>query len=138
MHLRMHVVEKRRGNNHKNNDMSILKEDIIDCGGSHFIHGLNSGYRSDTINGKTSIMNFYNVLVCDSQDISAATWMVWDRVWKDTEVADKKRILLFGYSSTLLESFEYAKIIVSNTDNYHSEVFEFEELIKKIIDVKPQ
>jgi hypothetical protein len=111
--------------------MKLLKKDVINCG-IFFIHGLNGSFEIRYTNGEEHELNFFNVLICDSEDPNKATWSVWDRVWKSTEKIDKNRILLFGYSNKLLEALEYAAIMIRNTDNYHSEVFDFEELIKQI------
>lgn len=112
--------------------MKVLKDDVIDCGHGYFIHGLNGGYRVDTINGKEVVQRFYNVWICDSADLDKTTWSVVDRVWKETEQADRKRILLFGFSASIIDQFEYAKCIISSADNNPVEVYDFEELIKKV------
>lgn len=55
--------------------------------------GLNDsyGYRYGN-NNKIVELNFKNIAITDHEDIDQSSFVIWDRVWKDTEQKDVKRI----------------------------------------------
>jgi hypothetical protein len=110
--------------------MKVVKDDVIQCG-KWFIHGLNEGYELRPGNdvAQKQTLNFYNVAICDTENISDASWCVWDRVWKNTEKEDKRRILLMGYASEMASLLELSHYYVSSQNS--SSGYDIEELLNK-------
>lgn len=69
-----------------------------------FIH--DDGYRNDTINGKSHISNFKNVLITDNKNIQDSNYDIWIRVWKDSEKQDMFIVNLIQSAPELLETLK--------------------------------
>jgi len=57
-----------------------------------FAIGLNDPYTIRYNNSQTIEMNFKNVAITDNEDLEQSTFIIWDRVWKETESKDIARI----------------------------------------------
>lgn len=69
-----------------------------------FAIGLNDdyGYRYGANNTFVE-QNFKNVAITDNEDLDKSTFVIWDRVWKDSEDLDIKRI------NAILRAVEFIK-----------------------------
>lgn len=43
-------------------------------------------------NGKAVTLNFKNVAITDNENIEKSSFVIWDRVYKETEETDTRRI----------------------------------------------
>jgi hypothetical protein len=67
--------------------------------------GLDNPYEiRQSYNNKTVELNFKNIAITDSEDLEKASFVIWDRVWKETEQADIYRIKLIVSAPQLEQS----------------------------------